>query len=444
MAPLLTCIVAAYNAERTLARTLGSLLSGPGADALEIVVIDDGSTDGTGRIAELFAHVTATVRVVRQENRGLGAVRNRGVREARGEFVTFCDADDVFLAENQWALAERASREVADIAVGTGFSLIQNERIDEFWDSGLVRALHRLNEAPEVQALKHLLQPTACTKLFRRTFVLENELHFTEGKLFEDVAFTSLALIGTPRVVFDSKPLFIYDVHGAGSITSSRSLRRFEILENLPPVLAAGEGLDGMQRACLLASLMRTTLWCLDNTPAEATSAFAEATARLFSPLASRALLAALEAMSVHIVNHWDRRGADGVRVACDPERDHAERVVRLLELRESPGLTLADLQGKRVVIAPFNEPATQLRERLPPGVRFVCFADSFKQHPGVIRPSDVAEVDVVVVQSPKYWRSIAASFESTPVLLFQKLGRELIPVDEYIRAVALNPALES
>ncbi len=442
--PLLTCIVAAFNAERTLARTLGSLLSGPGLNGLEVIVIDDGSTDATARIGDRFAEMSPCVRVIRQENRGLGAVRNRGVREALGEFVTFCDADDVFLAENQWKLAEQASRAGADIAVGTGFSLIQNERMEDFWDSALVRTLRRLSGQPEAGVLKHLLQPTVCTKLFRRSFVIDRGLRFTEGKLFEDVAFTSLALVSTTRVLFDPTPVFIYDVHGSGSITSSRSMRRFEILDNLTPVLAVCSGVAPAERAALLASLMRTTLWCLDNTPAEARPSFARAAADLFAPFASVDLITALERVHGHLVNHWDVRGLEGVRAACTPGRSLPERASKLLELSEQTGATLADLRGKRVAIAPFNEPAAALRDRLPPAVDFVCFADSFKEGPEVVRPAQLPAVDVVIVHSPRHWRAISASFEGVPILLFQKLGRELTPVDEYARAVEADPSVEA
>jgi glycosyltransferase involved in cell wall biosynthesis len=88
--PLATIVIPAYNAESTLRATLESALA-QDYDQVEIVVVDDGSTDSTGEIPAEFA----AVRCVRQENAGPSAARNRGLEEARGMFVAFLDADDL-------------------------------------------------------------------------------------------------------------------------------------------------------------------------------------------------------------------------------------------------------------------------------------------------------------------------------------------------------------
>ncbi|MDG2305572.1 MAG: glycosyltransferase [Candidatus Binatia bacterium] len=91
-APLVSVVVCAYDEERTLGACLAALekLDYP---RFEVVVVDDGSTDRTAQIAD--SHAGSTIRVVHQENRGLGAARNRGIAEARGEVIAFTDADCV-------------------------------------------------------------------------------------------------------------------------------------------------------------------------------------------------------------------------------------------------------------------------------------------------------------------------------------------------------------
>lgn len=88
----LSVVIPTYNAGALLARAIASVAADGRAD-VEIVVVDDGSTDGG---ASAVAHLPG-VRVLRQENRGPGAARNRGVAEARGQLVAFLDADDVWL-----------------------------------------------------------------------------------------------------------------------------------------------------------------------------------------------------------------------------------------------------------------------------------------------------------------------------------------------------------
>jgi glycosyltransferase involved in cell wall biosynthesis len=91
-APLISVIIPCYNAEAYLAEAIGSALR-QGAGPLEIIVIDDGSTDGSARVAQQFA---APLRYERQANAGIGAARNRGVELAGGRYVAFLDADDVW------------------------------------------------------------------------------------------------------------------------------------------------------------------------------------------------------------------------------------------------------------------------------------------------------------------------------------------------------------
>ncbi|ACI56219.1 glycosyltransferase involved in cell wall biosynthesis [Rhizobium leguminosarum] len=97
-APLITVVIPAYNAEKTLVETLGSV-SNQSYDKLEILVIDDGSRDGTFDLARDCGLGDRRVRVLRQENGGVARARNHGIREARGLYIAPVDADDVWHPE---------------------------------------------------------------------------------------------------------------------------------------------------------------------------------------------------------------------------------------------------------------------------------------------------------------------------------------------------------
>lgn len=92
---LVTVVVSVYNIETLLPRCLAAI-SAQTYSNLEILLIDDGSTDGSGRICDEFATTDPRVRVIHQVNQGIWAVRNKGVKEARGEYVAFPDGDDYF------------------------------------------------------------------------------------------------------------------------------------------------------------------------------------------------------------------------------------------------------------------------------------------------------------------------------------------------------------
>ena len=86
-------IVPVYNAEDFLAECIESIL-GQDYEELELLLVDDGSRDGSGRICEEYAAASGKIRLLRQENSGASAARNAGLRQAEGEFIVFVDADD--------------------------------------------------------------------------------------------------------------------------------------------------------------------------------------------------------------------------------------------------------------------------------------------------------------------------------------------------------------
>jgi glycosyltransferase involved in cell wall biosynthesis len=102
VSPRVSVVTPAFDAERTIGATVSSVLAQTFRD-LELVVVDDGSTDATAPIVE--AH-SGAVRLVRQENAGVASARNRGIEEAHGELIAFCDADDVLLPEHVEQLVE--------------------------------------------------------------------------------------------------------------------------------------------------------------------------------------------------------------------------------------------------------------------------------------------------------------------------------------------------
>jgi glycosyltransferase involved in cell wall biosynthesis len=94
--PLVTVVIPCYNQGRFLGEAIESVLSQSYSD-FEIIVVDDGSTDDTAQVASRYEEVHEEVRLIRQENRGLAGARNRGLAEARGEYVVFLDSDDRLL-----------------------------------------------------------------------------------------------------------------------------------------------------------------------------------------------------------------------------------------------------------------------------------------------------------------------------------------------------------
>ena len=115
--PKATVVVPAFNCASTLSQTLEALIVQTYTD-FEIVIVDDGSTDDTPQIAQAYARAP-NIHLVRQANRGLAGARNTGIAAAQGDYIGFCDADDLWLPEK---LAQHVAHLDANPAVGLSYA----------------------------------------------------------------------------------------------------------------------------------------------------------------------------------------------------------------------------------------------------------------------------------------------------------------------------------
>ncbi len=214
MAPAVSLVIPAFQAERTLGAALSGALRQTWSP-LEVIVVDDGSTDRTGEIAA--AHGPG-VRVVRQPNRGVAAARNRGVAEATGELVAFCDADDVLFDEHIEALV------ATQAAAGTRRALAT---ANAWWlfpggiHPGQTRHKGRFPR-PAEQRRAILEQNFVSTmSLFPRSLAAEIGPFDEALSHAEDWDFWLRAVLAGHRVVHQARPLALYRWHAAG-LTADR------------------------------------------------------------------------------------------------------------------------------------------------------------------------------------------------------------------------------
>ena len=114
---MIIVIVPVYNVGPYIRRCLDSILAQTERD-IEVILIDDGSTDGCGEICDGYARADGRVRVIHNENRGLAATRNTGLELANGEYISFIDSDDWIEPETFSELLKAASANGADIVAG--------------------------------------------------------------------------------------------------------------------------------------------------------------------------------------------------------------------------------------------------------------------------------------------------------------------------------------
>ncbi|MFD4027622.1 CDP-glycerol glycerophosphotransferase family protein [Streptomyces sp. NPDC058576] len=225
MAPRLTVVVPLYNVEEYLGACLSSLAEQTMPD-LEVVLVDDGSTDDGPALAQEFADRDPRFRLLRQENAGLGAARNAGVRAAHpdAEFLTFVDSDDVVPPGAFARMLTELDRSGSDFATGNVLRLRANGDLEQ---SPMFRKpMEKARRATHVTRDWILLgDRIACNKVFRRTFWDEHAFAFPTGVLYEDIAVVLPAHFLARSVDVVEEPVYHWRDRD-GSITTRRAVPR--------------------------------------------------------------------------------------------------------------------------------------------------------------------------------------------------------------------------
>lgn len=230
---LISVIVPVYKAEKYLSECLDSILDQTYAD-LEIVLVDDGSPDGSLEICKKYAEKDRRVKIIHQENKGASAARNIGLMNAMGEYVTFVDADDLI----DRSMIAVLFHSCEDSNCQAAMTLLQNF-------VSKTPALNHTNKLPQTQVLtsrdvcKYLFVYQACSpvaKLYRRKDLL--------GKTFplnrqagEDAAFNFFVFCECEKICYVPAKLYFYRQYPA-SATGSYSLKLLDELKTFQEILS--------------------------------------------------------------------------------------------------------------------------------------------------------------------------------------------------------------
>jgi glycosyltransferase involved in cell wall biosynthesis len=242
----ISVIVPARDAEKNLRRCVDSILR-QNLGAIEAILVDDGSRDGTGAICDEYARHDARVRVVHQENGGTAKARNAGAAVARGEYIGFVDADDWVERDMFGELYGRAEATKADIVMCDYWrerqsgGVSKNPHVDGAFLNAEAFDKDTLSREP---SRKSFFAVVVCwNKIFRCSFYTKN-VRFPEGiAISEDVAVVFPALVRARRISALGRKLYHYCVSDSSG-SHERGRRVFGLFEAAKAVLADMEKND--------------------------------------------------------------------------------------------------------------------------------------------------------------------------------------------------------
>ena len=227
--PLVSVVVPVYLVEDYLIPCVHSIL-GQTYKNLEVILVDDGSPDGSGDLCDELASQHKRVSVIHKPNGGLSDARNCGLREATGEFIMFVDSDDILPRDAIASLVDGIGD--ADVATGD-VNRFRGKRVWQSWNQLYSHARSttwddkpvapvltslKLADAPEL-----LFDTTAWNKLFRRSFLDDAGIEFPKGKLYEDMLPMAQAFLAADSIVKVPSTVYLYrEREDRSSITQKR------------------------------------------------------------------------------------------------------------------------------------------------------------------------------------------------------------------------------
>lgn len=226
-----SCIIPVYKVEAYLRQCVESL-TGQSYRDVEIILVDDGSPDGSPQLCDVLASEDARIRVIHKENGGLSDARNVGLQAATGEYVVFVDGDDFWLyKEALQQLVDEVKSDLDFIGFNCSYYYPDSDSYSQWvaYADGLAEPVGK--DIAMIALVKSGTFPmSACLKLLKRTFLIENQLFFKKGQIAEDIPWFINVLDSTSNCCFVNKYIYGYRQNVAGSISNTRGRKSFDHL----------------------------------------------------------------------------------------------------------------------------------------------------------------------------------------------------------------------
>lgn len=206
--PLISVIIPVYNVAETLKRCVRSVAEQTYHD-LEIILVDDGSTDQSGELCDQLASQDPRLKVIHQKNRGLSGARNAALEVFRGEFVTFVDSDDWLALDAVEALYRELTSHNVKMSVGRITEVKEQSALTKYSKSNQKASrLYSQLDALVAMLLEQDILISACGKLYARE--LFQSIRFPEGKLYEDIGTTYKLILECFQIAFVDQTVYYY------------------------------------------------------------------------------------------------------------------------------------------------------------------------------------------------------------------------------------------
>ena len=222
----ISVIIPVYNVEKYIRQCLESVINQT-LKNIEIIVVNDGTKDNSMKIAEEYLS-DKRIRIINKENGGQSSARNAGMREAKGKYICFIDSDDFIEKTMMEELYNKIEETNSDV-VESGISLYDNKthKIKE-------RENKKYSYTGKGSYLWGEYTTEVCNKIYKKDFLIANNIFFEEGMIHEDDLFTIRILFSTNKICHIQKSFYYYRINRCGSTMTNVNLeKRLQALQRI-------------------------------------------------------------------------------------------------------------------------------------------------------------------------------------------------------------------
>ncbi|SNR76007.1 glycosyltransferase family 2 protein [Lutibacter flavus] len=203
---LLSIVIPVYNVEKYLQQCIDSVLAQNYTD-FQIILVNDGSTDGSGKLCDDYAKNENRIEVIHQSNKGLSEARNNGLKIARGDYIWFIDSDDWIVKNAINTVVEELKKEKVEML---GFSMIDfKESSQQFSEPFLLKDIETTNGNNFIKKNEMFYAPV-CSYIYQSSFIKKYQFVFKENIIHEDEYFNLICFSKVKKIKKIAKTLYYY------------------------------------------------------------------------------------------------------------------------------------------------------------------------------------------------------------------------------------------
>ncbi len=254
--PLISVIIPVYNVEPYLAQCLNSVISQT-YKRIDIVIVDNGSTDGSNKIINKYAEKDKRINIIREKNKGISYARNAGLKNAKGSLITYIDPDDSVVNDYIEILYNAITDNNSDIAIAGHITRYPKRDYIHVCDKDMTISG---KEACDRLLYDNGIDTSLWAKIFKTSEAIKHP--FPNGQFFEDTAITGKLLADAKKISIIAKPIYYYNKREKSITTSSFSMEKLDLIKSTKEVVKyISKKYPDMQKGCnrrLLYSYLST------------------------------------------------------------------------------------------------------------------------------------------------------------------------------------------